>query len=138
MKKQTRRRPVPVRRRTGAAVLVAMICLLVVSMLGASLLKVASVQRQQLRQSQRRLQAQWLAESGLERASARLRANLDYAGETWTLTAKQIDGRHAGRVQIDIQSSPAGPQRRVVSIVADYPHGRDYRASVLKRAEVDL
>ncbi len=42
------------------------------------------------REGERRLQAEWLVESGLERARARLAADSSYAGETWTLGASDL------------------------------------------------
>ena len=42
------------------------------------------------RSQERRLQAEWLAESGAQRAVARLARDHDYTGETWSLTARDL------------------------------------------------
>ena len=76
--------------RRGMTVVAVLVCLLVMMLLGAALLKLALAEREQQPRSERRLQAEWLVESGLERARARLAADASYAGETWPLSAADL------------------------------------------------
>src|SRR5262245_49285586 len=58
--------------RRGAFLIVALICLVIATLLLGSLLKLATVQHRQMLSEQARLQAEWLAESGLARAAHKL------------------------------------------------------------------
>jgi hypothetical protein len=83
-------------------------------------------------------QAQWLAEAALERAAARLKASPDYKGETWTIAAEELDGRHAGVVRIEVK--PAGDDDaaapRKVRVEADFPDHPTHRARAGKEIEI--
>jgi hypothetical protein len=72
---------------------------------------------------ERRLQAEWLAESGLARARARLTADPDYKGETWKIPASQLDGAHEGLVVVEVETrADLKRGERVVRVVADFPN----------------
>ena len=58
--------------RRGLTVVAVLVCLLVITVLGAALLKLTLAERDGNRHLERRLQAEWLLESGLDRALARL------------------------------------------------------------------
>jgi hypothetical protein len=78
----------------------ALICVLLVSLISGVLVKTALVQRDQLERDAWQAQADWLAQSALERSLARLEADATYAGESWApVTAA---GRPIGRVHIEI------------------------------------
>ncbi len=49
-----------------------LVCLIIVTLISGAVLKVGLAQRELARSQERRLQAEWLAESGIERAMARL------------------------------------------------------------------
>ena len=119
--------------RRGAAILIVMVCLLLASMLGASLVNLALAQRKQARRAQLHLQATWLAESGLERAAAQLARDPEYAGETWKLP----ENGPAGLVRIEVNKDEANTNRRVVRVVADYPRDTAHRARVSKQVLVE-
>jgi Tfp pilus assembly protein PilX len=120
--------------RRGLMVIAVLVCLVVMILLGAALLKMAILERQNTREGERRLQAEWLVESGLARARARLAADSSYAGENWTLgeadlglpespaifTGAGNGDRGGGVVTITVDRSGAGPRRRV-RVQADYP-----------------
>ena len=59
-------------------------------------------ERERSRKAEQRLQAEWLAESALQRAAARLSAKSDYSGEVWNISATELGGADAGRVEIKI------------------------------------
>src|SRR4051812_26209456 len=82
-------------RRRGAFTVVVLVCLLISTMLLASLLKLALMHDGQSEHVLLRLQTAWLAESGLERAAERLAAGPAYNGETWTIKADRLGGLDA-------------------------------------------
>lgn len=107
--------------RAGTVLLFAMVALLLVSVIGAGLVKTALMQRRQARREQNRAQSQWLAESGAARAAAMLAGNPGYKGETWNVSAKELGGRKPGRVVIAVAAVSGQPRRRRVTVVADFP-----------------
>lgn len=119
--------------RRGAIALIAMITLVLVSMIGASLLKSALAQRRQMDRERCRVQAEWLAEAGLERAAAMLRGNADYSGETWKIAAESLGGAEPGEVQIAVTPDAQQPSQRKISVIADYPVNIEHRARVSKQ-----
>ena len=124
--------------RRGALALIAMIALLLVSVIGASLLQSAVAMRRQTEREQWRLQAAWLAESALDRAAAKLRASPEYSGETWTLTAEDLGGLDGAVVTIKVNAAADRLERRIVSVVAHYPPDADQRAQAEKESSIDL
>lgn len=120
--------------RRGVLLVIALICLLIVSMIGMTVLRTAATQRRQTLREQLRIQADWLAEAGLERAAARWAADADYDGETWQIPASELDGRHAAVVRITLRPMKADPERRMVSITAEFPKDDVQRARSSKQA----
>jgi hypothetical protein len=101
--------------------IVALVCMTVSAVLIGSLLRLAVVDRRQVRTDQHRLQADWLAESAIGRAVYQLSNNPEYAGEQWDIPAAELGGRHAGRVEINVASPEDDEGRRVVTAAAVYP-----------------
>lgn len=130
--------PSPPRRDAGAVAVVVLICLVLIAMIGGALLRTGLVQRRRIQGEERRLQAQWLAESGLERAGARLAGSPSYRGETWQVPAADLGGPWSGTVTIAVEPVPARPGQRTVRVLADYPNGAGPRARQHKDAVVDL
>ena len=54
------------------------------------LFKVGVAHRDQVRAQERRIQAEWLAQAGLDRALFRLAASAGYTGETWQIAAADL------------------------------------------------
>jgi hypothetical protein len=104
-----------------------MVCLLVITMIGAGLLRMGRSQRQLNEREQRALQADWLAESGFARASARLVADPDYDGETWTVSRDELGTPFEGVVLIKVERAADRPDSRTVTVRADYPSDPDGR-----------
>lgn len=122
----TRRRtpgpPAPAGCRTGAALAVALICALLVSLMSAVLVRTALVQVERLTHDEHQLQAEWLAQSGLALAAQRLRADPEYVGETWLPPA--VGGTGAlGRVVIEIRSKDVeeATAMAMIHVTADVP-----------------
>lgn len=118
--------------------LTVMICLVIALSVGAAVVRTGLARRGQARAEERRLQADWLAESGLERASARLADAPDYAGETWQVPAADLGGRDDGSVTIAVEAVEGHPRRRLVRARADYPRDPSRRARARRQATIDL
>jgi hypothetical protein len=125
-------------RRGGVVLVVVIVCMAVMTMVYGSLLRVGLSRRAQGEMEERRLQADWLAESGLERAAARLAEYGDYKGETWEVTAAELGGPWGAVVTIAVEPDEDRPGRRLVTARADYPGGSTKRARQVRRAEVEL
>jgi type II secretory pathway component PulK len=124
--------------RRAAALLVVIVLLAVASAVIVSVVKLAAAQRRQLQAEQWSLQAAWLAESGLDRAAARLAANADYQGETWAVPAEELDHSAAAAVSIHVEPVANKPERRLVRVQADYPDDPQQRARQVREAIVLL
>ncbi|MBL8849427.1 MAG: hypothetical protein JNG89_07075 [Planctomycetaceae bacterium] len=114
--------------RQGAALVVALICLLLVSMLSAVLIRTALAQRDQLQRDAWQLQAEWLAQAGLERALVRLGSDPAYTGETWQTAAG--DGKPIGRVDITVAAADDGAGGRLLKLSVNVPDDPVNRAHV--------
>lgn len=89
--------------RRGAVLILVMVCLLIITMLLASLLKSALMQRRQVMREQFRIQAEWLAESALERAVEQRLKNPDYRGEVWEISTEELGTSYAGSAEIELK-----------------------------------
>ena len=125
---RTDKTPTAVATRHGATLIVAMICLLLVSMLSAVLVRTALAQREQLERDAWQLQAEWLAQSGLERALAKLDMDAAYTGETWRPAGE--DSAVIGRVEILVAAATEGSGGRVLKLTVDVPDDPVNRAHI--------
>jgi type II secretory pathway component PulK len=111
--------------RRGGVMVIALVCMTVSMLLIGALLRLAVIDRRQIRADHSRLQSDWLAESALDRAAHRLRADPAYTGDQWEIPATDLGGRHAGRVEIAVAAVQGDNSRRSVTVVALYPVGAD-------------
>jgi hypothetical protein len=140
------------RSRPALTTVAVLVCLILIMLIGAALLKVGVAQRELGRGQERRLQAEWLVESGLDRALARLAADPTYAGESWPIQARDLslpDGtasaevsaagsRPAGMITISVARVPASANRRRIHVRADYPLDPSRRSRQSKQILIDL
>ena len=113
-----RRLPMPhPPRRRGAFLIVAMISLVLATALLGVMLSMVQAQRRQMAREQQALQADWLAESGVDRAAARLSRDSDYPGETWKVETS-APGDATAEITITIRSPTDRPDARTVSVEA--------------------
>jgi Tfp pilus assembly protein PilX len=108
------------RSRGGFAMPFALACLVVAALITGTVYQSINLQRQAQRAGERAVQAEWLAESGLERAAARLRASPEYAGETWRIAEDEETGFLGGVVVITVAPSGSAEARQV-AVEARYP-----------------
>ena len=107
--------------RRGVVLMSVLVCMAVAMLLFAAWLKTAAMERRQLRTQQDRLQAEILADAGLDRAAAQLLSAGDYSGETWQVGPEALAGRGAATVTIQVDSPKETPSSRKVHVVAEYP-----------------
>jgi Tfp pilus assembly protein PilX len=104
--------------RHGIAMVLTLAALLAVTLVAGALVKSLLLSHRQSKRYAEELQAQWLAEAGLARATAQLAASQDYTGETWQ--APVGGDEEFGRVTIRIQPAEGeAPQKILVEAV--YP-----------------
>ncbi|MCA9153269.1 MAG: hypothetical protein KDA38_00715 [Planctomycetales bacterium] len=108
-----------INRRRGVLIVAVMVCLFVVLGIAGSTVQALVREHRQSRTTMRRAQTEMLARSALDRASARLRQDSSYMGETWHV----VDGQLAdGGASITIVVEPGDqPNQRLISVEATYP-----------------
>ena len=129
----------PLRRKDRRAILVISVLasLTLVMLLGAAWLRIIVLERQHLRVQQNRMQAEYLANSALSRAAARLAADSEYDGETIHVSAESLAARSPATVTIRVVAAD-DPQARLVTASARVPaEGRD-RAQRSKQQRILL
>jgi hypothetical protein len=103
----------------------ALVCLLIVTSMIASMLQGALRARRHLRVERDRRQSELLVEAGADRAVEILASNPHFLGDTWDVPAEAIVGSGAGRVTTEIvRAGDAGNLQ--IRVVAEYPIGRDF------------
>jgi hypothetical protein len=130
-------------RSQGLTVVAMLVCLIIVTVVSGAVLKIGLAHRELARAQERRLQAEWLAESGAQRALARLSTNRDYAGETWSLSAQDLGlsekaSESAATVLISVEHGTADRNRCRVKVTADYPRNPPLRARHTRELMIDL
>jgi type II secretory pathway pseudopilin PulG len=135
------------RERRGMTVIAVLICLIVVILLGGAMLKVGLAQRAVARDHQDRLQAEWLAESGANRALARLSGDPGYKGETWSLSRAELGldtpapaggSPSAAAVVIAVDRPASSAASRRVSVHAEYRPSANRQVRHTKQILIEL
>ena len=124
-------------RPRGAVLAVVMVAILVILIIGTSMIRLGWLQRRQTTIEERRAQAQWLAESGLERAWAMLQKSADYQGETWKIPSAELGGRGDGVVTISIGPAPGKAGQFSVRAASEYPMNVTFSAQITKVVLMD-
>jgi type II secretory pathway component PulK len=131
--------------RRGITTVVVLICLLVITLISGVLLRVGVAYRETVRAQERRLQAEWLAQSGLDRALFRLAASAGYTGETWQLAPADLafgaaadGGKESGAVvRIKVEPSGSSSNIKLIKVEADYPPDPPRRARYSLSVQVE-
>jgi hypothetical protein len=132
--------------RRGLTTVAVLVCLVVIMLISGVLLKTGIAHRDQVRAQERSLQAQWLAQAGLDRAQARLAQSAGYTGEIWELASRDLglpEPTGAGHgpaavVMIKIVKSDSSPERRLIKVQADFPPDPPRRARHSAQMLVEL
>ena len=125
--------------RSGAVLVVALICLLLLSVLAASLTRTVLLQREQVIREEWQLQAEWLAEAAVDRAVVRLNSIPEYEGEEWRPHLND-EGVSLGQVHIVIapEESETGFSLTRIDVTADVPADTRQRVRVQRTATVRI
>jgi type II secretory pathway component PulK len=105
--------------RRGILILAVLACLTLVTILAGVWLRMLTLERQQARSQQFTLQAEYLADSAMRRATAKLAANSDYRGETWQPSAEGLGLAIPAKVTIEVETDKDNPQTRSIRISAE-------------------
>lgn len=117
-------------------VLVAgILCLLIATMVATNVVRLVVRNSRVVLANRARLQAEWLAEAGLQRGLAASRANDAYGGETWEVTAAELGSDLAGSVVIEVVRDPVAGD--YLSATAVYPTDVPTRATCERRVSLD-
>jgi hypothetical protein len=107
------------RRRRGVTIVMPLAACVVAALITASLVQLARIQRQHLALQERRVQAVWYLESGLQRAVALRRTNVDFVGDEWTPPGSEPAHGPSVRIQSRILPFGEGDSRvRVECVVS--------------------
>lgn len=119
------------RNRRGAVLVCAVVAMMIITGACVLLLRSSVLEHRELKRHEHLSQANWLVQSGLDRAIARLRADANYTGETWHITATEMSAGeslesnsamgHAAVVTIRVQSLAEPPGLTSIIVSADYP-----------------
>lgn len=111
------------KRSRGVAMIAVLAMMMIVGGFSLTIVRSLAARRQMLRGEEQRIQAEWLAEAGLERAAAKLRATGGAVPETWDIPDEELGDRGAGRVTIRWDEATPDTLDRRVHIEAEYPVG---------------
>jgi type II secretory pathway component PulK len=117
-----KRRPTP--HRTGAVLVAALVCLLVIMAIIGTMLRRTLLDYRRLHTERDLRQTELLLEAGIARAATRLTADPNYRNETWNLPTDAVT--NSGEARVTIALSPiAGRQSLNASVTAEYPVRRE-------------
>ena len=105
-----------------------MLCLTIASVVFGVMLRAGLTEWRLVKAQERRMQAAWLAESALQRAVARLAADSEYQGETWTIRGDELQGSQDAVVLITIEPTDGPAPGRLIQVRADYPPDGEERS----------
>ncbi|WP_165251450.1 type IV pilus modification PilV family protein [Paludisphaera soli] len=118
-------------RRRGLTSVAVLVLLFVIALIATELVRLGVAYRDRTRTQERAVQADLLAEAGVDRALARLSAEPDYRGERWEIPAGALGAATgddpAALVTIRVESDPNGGAP-TVRVQADYPPDPPRRA----------
>ena len=116
----------------------ALVCMSVVTVVGAGLAKRLVAHHRQTMLIERQQQSFWLAESSLQRAVGKLRSDSEYTGETWRLSAEELGADHSGSVVIHVSASDDAANAKLVRVEARYPEDNVHQAYCQREILVNL
>ena len=127
--------------RRGAALVMAMVARLVVTLVAGALVQTLIAAHRQSRRYADELQAQWLADAGMARARAKLKSDANYQGEVWTaplganVPATSVEAgadepaADVGQVTITVDSAS-----KQITVVAVYPSDEHRRVQARRES----
>ena len=132
------------RHRRGTILVLAMVCVAITMSIMMSLVRSALSHHATQTMHVNAAQANWLAESALERAAARLAVDPSYTGETWELPPGEFGEGESDSsadpavVRIEVKPAGNGARERAIHVTADYPNSTAHRVRRGKQIVVQL
>ena len=108
-------------RRRGAGLVVALVTLLVVTLMSTAIVQLMIRDHRETRQTANELQAHLLADAALARAVIQIKADPQYAGETWKPVVQGSLDETEGIAEIRIQRPENETHPVQVTVEAHYP-----------------
>lgn len=108
--------------RSGAVLVAALVSMLIVMGMIATLLQGTLRARRQLHTQRDVRQTELLLQAGVDRAASRLAHDASFSGETWDVPAAALAGGGEARVISDV-SQTAGQDEWRIHVVAEFPLG---------------
>ena len=124
--------------RRGALLAAALVAMVVAGSILLSILQTVVAHHRQTFTHRQQVQAQWLAQGGIDRAVAQLRSSSEYRGETWNVPEDELSGSAPGKVVIRVEPLADEPNALQISAQADYPSDTDHRARQTREVVVHL
>ncbi len=125
------------RKRSGVAMIVALVCVVVVGALCAAGLVYARTSHRTTQDAFYRIQADWIAQGGMEKAIVALAENPKYRGERWIVSIEEHGEKEPGVAEIKVvpeDNSKPG----VVQVTAQFPADSERRATVAYERQTTL
>ncbi len=124
--------------RCGAILAMVLVSLLVASLLGLALVQTVLIHHRQTRLLGRQQQCFWLAEAGVQRALAGLAATADYSGETWEVSAEILGTERSAVVMIEVSRPADSTETRQIRVEARFPDEPTQRIASLRELVVSI
>ena len=118
--------------------MIVLVTLGIASVIAMTSIRLSLLHHQQAARETFASQSRWLAESAFDRAVLLLKADEKSTGVTWDVPAKELDGRHSAKVTIEVQPVENSPQRRQVTVTADFPVESNQRTRTKAVRLIDL
>lgn len=124
--------------RRGTVLVIFMVSLAMLSLTAAAMMRVTLLQRSMVRNNELRIQSEWLFQSAVARASTELKADAEYDGEEWKITAESLGQTSDALAQISVEPVDGKTNERRVAITINYPPSDAQRATVSRSVTVSL
>jgi type II secretory pathway component PulK len=124
--------------RRGMVLIVLLVCFALAAAMIIGAVRIALTAHKATQTAAWSVQARWLAESGVERAAAKLAADAAYTGETWTIPAEELGAEESGVVRIEVQPVSGQEKRYKLKIEADFPDDPVHRTRQEKEVVLDI
>lgn len=125
-------------RKKGFIIILVLVSLIVASMFAGVMIRQSMMTEKQSERELNHIQANWLVESGIERAFNQMRSNQDYAGETWKITESELNTDEPAEVLISIDENQEEEKSRQLVVKATYPVNSVFRSVISKTIPLNI
>ncbi len=107
-------------KRRGVVLMIMLVVLLILSLMILGVTRLAVARKKAVAISEERSRVYWLAESGVDRAFAKLSQDPRYTGETWKIPAKELGGSRDAEIVVEASLIDSKPNERSVHVRARF------------------